>query len=644
MSRRGWVLGSVLLATIRLAWPAQTDRVSQWGITFYFDRACETGRFANGDYWVVGPVTIDSIAPAAEYDDVNNGEIDAVCTGGSAGTASCAEWCASRVAQDYSAVCLEGERGYGVCHCQRIRNGWEVNPVVTGGQGFDDRSHNADVSLIPDLPFQAAPGQSIVKTVSLDADSSSCRPCLRTAAVLTVVEAIPPDSGRTVFRPPYVGTDKPYYSVDDLRTGLLPSLAPVPLADSDDWGNVSLEKVCERYRRVQLDHKGGLTGRSTHPSEHMPDYGGDIGSNNGDAVLRLCLDEPLDQKMPALIAFVQYGIDIHHAVYHGQTWPGGGGHRPGQLIALAFSALMLDDDNMKASLASPTDSLILHERATMFWSERQGRALYGYFQHTGPDDYWERLATESSGGKSMRDIYGYIDGGWNPGGNYQGCCTSQPWKGEALCFHLIPELKQIWYDTTFFDYVDRWVNHGVWTQPDPCAPVDQGGGHDPATDFCVLDPDLEYFTSPTDFGCKDGEDCGRFPEKHGTIPDGGGRYSRFQAQMWDAYRHLGDSHTAAPTIRQARTPTVRITPNPYTTSRGPLRINLAVARRDELVEVALYSADGALVKRFRRGGPAGRNRTILLWDTVHHTPTSGMYYIVTRTATRRIVSRLVVIE
>jgi len=136
----------------------------------------------------------------------------------------------------------------------------------------------------------------------------------------------------------------------------------------------------------------------------------------------------------------------------------------------------------------------------------------------------------------MRDMYGYIDGGYDPGNSYQFCCTSQPWKGTALVFHMIPEMKNVWYDQTFFDYTDRWVNFGVWTQPDPCAPVDQGGGHDTETDFCILDPDLEYFNSPSDFACQAGQECGRFPEPHNTNADDGGRLSRFQRSMWNAYR------------------------------------------------------------------------------------------------------------
>lgn len=533
---KAWTCGWLLFCSITGVCGAQQSAVSQWGITFSFAAPHEVGQYANGDYWVVGPVTITSISPPAAAADLNNGVVDAVCTGGSTGIGACRDWCADNAPGGYSSACLGGGRGLGLCHCQRIRNGWQVNPLVLSGQAFDDRSTNVDAGLVPSLPFTAVPGQSIVKSISLNPDEASCRPCLRTAAVLTVVAEAPPDGGSTVFRPPYVGAAKTLYSVNDVRTDLLPSLAPVPLAISDDFFSVKLEWVHERYRKVQLDHMGGLCGRSTHPEEHMPNYGADIGSNNGDAVLRLCLNESLEEKLPGLIAFIQYGIDLHRMVELGQTWPAGGGHRPGQLLPLTFAALMLDDAAMRNNLKSPTDGLILHEMQTMAWSERAQRALYGYVQHTGPDDYWDRLLTQSSGAKSMLDMYGYIDGGYTPGGNYQDCCTSQPWKGEALCWYLIPQLFSVWHDPVFFGYVERWVNHGVWTQPDPCAPLDQGGWHDHDTDFCVLDPDLAYFNSPTDFGCSPGAECGRFPKLHGTKADGGGRMSRFQAQMWDEYR------------------------------------------------------------------------------------------------------------
>jgi len=43
-----------------------TDTVSQHGITWKFSEPARVGQFVNGDYYVVGPVTITSITPRPE--------------------------------------------------------------------------------------------------------------------------------------------------------------------------------------------------------------------------------------------------------------------------------------------------------------------------------------------------------------------------------------------------------------------------------------------------------------------------------------------------------------------------------------------------------------------------------------------------
>ena len=37
--------------------------LSQYGITWTFDRDRQVGQYVNGDWWVVGPVTIVNITP-----------------------------------------------------------------------------------------------------------------------------------------------------------------------------------------------------------------------------------------------------------------------------------------------------------------------------------------------------------------------------------------------------------------------------------------------------------------------------------------------------------------------------------------------------------------------------------------------------
>ena len=47
--------------------------VTQYGITWHFDGDYQTGQFVNGDYWVIGPVTITSKEPVATTNPVLHG-------------------------------------------------------------------------------------------------------------------------------------------------------------------------------------------------------------------------------------------------------------------------------------------------------------------------------------------------------------------------------------------------------------------------------------------------------------------------------------------------------------------------------------------------------------------------------------------
>jgi hypothetical protein len=457
---------------------SRTAVIRRHGIEWHFDREPFTGTFANGDPWVVGPVRIVRTVPP--YDGENHG--------------------------------------------------WEVNPRVAGPQGFAADVGSFDPALVPSLPYRARPGESIVKTIRSAEEPSgpNCRGCLRVAAVLTVVDRIPPDSGRSVFRPPYVGAGKPSYRVEDLRVDLLPSLPRAFPAPTLVW-------MEEAFGKVQLDHKPGRLGRNVHPVENIPDYGADIARRNADGCLRLMLADPLETKMGALIAYVQYGIDLYHMVLDGHTWPGGGGHRPGQKLPLSFAAVMLDEPGMRRAVK---EAAFFHEDQLVYHSEVTGQALFGtakgHARARLEERYWEAVFSNANTGrvggfKAYRDPYGFIDGGYEPGTGYQYCCISQPWKGEALACHLMPALKEVWDGPAFLEYVDRWVSFGTWAVPDPCAPVDTAWSLYGVTfgpdgrGGCIQDTDTT-------------DGVGRFPGRHGAARNGGGRYSEFQAMMWDAYR------------------------------------------------------------------------------------------------------------
>lgn len=470
--------------------------VSDNGITFTFDRAYTCGRFANGDYWVApddptGTVTLTAISP-----DAGSG-----------------------------------------------RNGWEVNPADTSAHGFDDRIDSYDGGRTPSLPYAASGGTSIVKAVSTtDAD---CRPCLQSAAILTVVSEPPAGGGVELFRPPYFGTDKPLIETSQLQLDALPTVARIPDAPT-------LEEVRSSFAGPWLDHKTGWTGASIHPSDLMPEYGADVASAIGTGVLGLMFDDPMDDKRAAAIAVTQVGIDLYHAFMGGTSWPAGGGHGNGRKILLVLTAVLLGDEAMADAVQNAPGGTF-SEDSQIWYSEVASRTLYG--EECSEDGYWN-VHRFGDGSRGCRDPYGYIDGGDSPADSYQACCTSSVYRGSAVALQLMPELRCVWPAENLLDYVDRWIEHGGWSQPDPCAPYDgnpdnYGVTYGPdGSGGCIADDD------PSD-------GTGRFPDAHAQNANGAGHGSSFHYEMWLAYRD------GAPTDHEC----VPLTPVPEVDGGVPPRVD-----------------------------------------------------------------------
>ena len=510
--------------------------VSQYGITWTFREPREVGRFENGDFWVVGPVTITSITPA-----------------------------------------FDGER-----------HGWEANPAQTIDQGFDVRAYHFNDTLVPDLPYEAHPGTSVVKAVSNLAPDAVCarnpyHTCyLKTAAVLTILNEAPPRKGVGIFRPPYFGTEKPLYDVSDLHLEHLPSVAHVSSAPTLEW-------IEERFRRVQIDHKENWVGRTIHPDENMPDYGGDIALNTGDAALRLMLDDPIGDKLPALIHYVQMGIDWYHILKNGGSWISNGGHSNGRKLPIILTAILFENQEMKDAVMYAPYNTFQEDGHVYFSPQADGGAGEVLFGDPSYVNYWFNQVTDG-GSRTARDPYGYIDGGHVPGTSYQRGVNSMIWKGPVITMQLMPEINTIWNNEDFIAYVDRWVTFGAWAQPDPCAPTmgrcvggslageictyadpefctdgscgggfcDGGpydgqacsddGGPSPAGDCgtypCRINPEFFEVTYGPDPNNPDmcildtdpSDGIGRHPYQHGANADSGVYHSRFTNDMWNAYR------------------------------------------------------------------------------------------------------------
>jgi hypothetical protein len=512
--------------------------ISQNGVTWTFDRAYEYGTYANGDFWVKGPVVVTAISPPAESKLENLGS--GICAGGYT-SRDCTSACDAKF-PDMASLCSvrQEPESEGDCLCMSGRNGWQVNPAagrVTSA--FDSRVGDMayDSRLLPSLPYTAKPGESLVKGVSREEGLTDPRPSLKTATVLTVVEQTPADGGASLFRPPYVGTEKPSYKVSALKTALLPSLPALP--DMPSW-----KEVEELVRFVQLEHIAGAPGSILRPMDHLYYYAPENGGRRATVALRLMIDEPMQNRMPALIYYVQGGIDMVHALKNGQTWGAGGGEYPGMKLIMLFAGVMLGETVLVDLVRNFT---AYEEEAVSFGKTQQG--LWGHLNqyHEQEFAYWNEIVNDLLPGKepsrkTERDPYGHIDGGHIPGTGYQICCSIQSFKGTSLAMQLMPELNKQWVLPPLHDYVDRMVEHGTLTQPDPCAPPDM---NDIAAGIGIEDPGTHYgvtFGPDGNGGCIADADpsngTGRFPELDGTARDPRDYHgsSALVHAMWTAYR------------------------------------------------------------------------------------------------------------
>ena len=492
----------------------ETDQVTQYGITFIFDGLYTVGTFANGDFWVKtgesGNVVITRITP----DYVEDGD--------------------------------------------RWIHGWEINPTAgtKEGQGFCSEIASFDPDLVPDLPYLAGPGESILKSVRSDVlpredQKNRAEQALQTMVVLTVVAEPPPGNGAQVFRPPYVAINKPYYYVSNLRTDLLPSVEPAGKPPT-------LQQIARWYKMVQIEHKGVAMGYDMRPLDNFINsvYGGAVGKRYGEAALRLMLNYPLEDKMEALIHFTQMSIDFYHNTLEGRNYGPGGGHQPGHSLPLAWFAVMLGDDEAKKYVKNEAVFKTSEHDFLQPSTLDSSRALYGsenmVFMSFNPRSYWEYITLDKNPTDMYNicypDPYGYIDGGGSLNRSYSGYqnIMSGPWQGLVIAGTIMPELAQMYNNPLLFDYVQRWFTQGQLTQLDPAAPstgnMDDYGilfGDDPNNPGTpILDPRLAYYNSPTDFGYPEGVQGGRWPERHGNNVGAINPpyYSAaFFAPMWDKY-------------------------------------------------------------------------------------------------------------
>jgi len=405
------------------------ESVTQYGITWTFERPARVGQFVNADYYVVGPVSIKAIDPKPLYGkDIPEDQLSAR---------------EKRLKED-----------------QWVRNGFMLNPPAAMKVAYDSAIRNwFRPSLIQRLPVAMKAGDSLVSTISMppglrikaqltNVYGRGGSPTRR-AAVLTCVGGPQPADA---FRPAFCDREARIYLARNLKRELLPRPAATK----------SIPKIKQYVGFTQKPWMGTCFFAFAQPVENMPMYGREYGRVVGIAALMLCTDLKPEQKEPLLVNFVQVGIDLGAMIRAGHPgWEAFGGHGSGRKLPIVFAGLLLGDEQ----LANINKSF--------------PKAHFGEDEQTAYGDCWTGAKVVFTGHRAIDQATGIARGGSGPyehkqpstwGGlgagptrngdkmseSYRRCCTSAAWVAQALVLHLM-KAEKVWAHDAFFDYCDRWM-------------------------------------------------------------------------------------------------------------------------------------------------------------------------------------------
>lgn len=406
---------------------ASRGSITQYGITWTFEQPAKVGRFVNGDFYVIGPVTITGIDPRPLVGkEVPEKEV------------------------------VEAERKR-IKDGKYIRNGSMLNPPARDQVAYDTGIMNysrPDLVAVP--PIHLKPGDCLVSCISLKPGEKSQFPYhsegsrekdddspIKTAAVLTCMATeLPADA----FRPSYGDRQQKIYLARYLKKELLKRLPP----PAETPNLLAWIRVFERPW-LNTCFFG-----FEQPMENMPHYGQWVGQAQSMGGLLLMLDLDSKNKERLMINMVQVGIDYWGLVRNGHPgWQGWGGHGSGRKFPIVLAGVLLGDEDM----ASPTRSFPKVE----FGEDNQTMA--GQAWTGGKGLFAGHSGIQSATGKPERPEWGPYEhlppSKWNKG-NFTSECyrranTSSSWVGQALVLRML-HAERAWNHNAFFEYVDRWMS------------------------------------------------------------------------------------------------------------------------------------------------------------------------------------------
>jgi len=416
--------------------PRFASSLTQYGITWFFEKPVLTGNFVNGDLYVVGPVSITNISPrplwGAEVQPVINRES------------------------------VQEGRYEG----RQARHGSVLNPPADSKKGgYDSRipSDRYDPTLFAQLPIRMESGDSLVSTVSrpnqeITRFSGQFVDPLKVGAVLSCLASQPPPG---TFRPSYCDSrqSRPHQISELHRERLLKLKRPTGAPRS-------LDNYVQVFRKPWLDTvEFGFAA----PVENLPHYGQEVVQLVGEASLLLLMDYPEEEKEKLLVPLIQVGIDFWGIARAGGSWPAHGGLNSGRKWPIILAGILLGDQDMQTPGKRFAFLHFAEDDQTAWCPYDYKRGVYerGW---TGARAIFTGHSLEGGGGER-----GNWDKGWGPldlfhpsdwpnrnpqsyppSEGYRRANTSPAWVAQALAARLMG-VESVWAHDAFFAYVDRWM-------------------------------------------------------------------------------------------------------------------------------------------------------------------------------------------
>ncbi len=406
--------------------PQKAREVSQFGITWTFDKEYRVGKFVTGDWWVVGPVNIIKIDPVSQ------------------------------------------ERPDG-----RIINGSMINPVISGDTGFDTHPTpgrykselNVAFGISAEKPLVLKGGTSLLSAMSR-AEPARERG-LEVVAILTVLDEPPPADA---FRPAYMAGDKTIYRYSQVDTDRLTNLKVVGSPPSWDEINKLVEMpfldIAPMWNRYHMN-----------PVQNGSGYGRDTSKDVSRVTVMLLADYRLEQKKAALVGLVQRGIDLYgifsdwnnNRAERSFPWTSDGGHSSGRKWPIVFAGAMLGNKEMQI-VGKTAENMFHEDNQTVYITQ-------AHIDQTNSPQWKPPYDGKRGKQPYSQQMLGMPEWVGNSAANRANAYwTGHPYRlgGNQHAFHgmtlgvLVMGLKEQWNHDAWFDYQTRYVAI-LDGKPDPFA-------------------------------------------------------------------------------------------------------------------------------------------------------------------------------